>query len=140
MNLKKKIHEFYLRPKIIALFSAHRPGEILLRCYPAAKKKIFFICCFNHLQQWYTTLRVVYLRIFHVLKYEFSMFFVRQLSKNIFFRPPAWDLFSSPDAAETKLYFFGLMRKLSLKMPLITRSEIKRKRLKPTIRPQEKRI
>ena len=40
---------------------------------------------------------------------EFStVFFFTHVPKNIFFRPPAWDLFSSPGVPETKLHFFGL--------------------------------
>ena len=32
----------FFRPKYIALFPAHRPGENFFRCHPAAKGNIFF--------------------------------------------------------------------------------------------------
>ena len=42
-----------MRPKNIALFPVHRPGEKFLRCQPAAKEKIllrelFFTSLFNY--------------------------------------------------------------------------------------------
>ena len=41
-------HTFWLQAeKNIALFPAHRPGEIFFACYPAANKKIFFISLCN---------------------------------------------------------------------------------------------